>query len=231
MLAKFGHLGVAKQSQSPTYAPIGERHTHKAGGSVNSLSEAVVPLRVNDSTLGASDGANSEVESIRFRMPCAEDGSRITALIAASPPLDVNSAYCNLLQCTDFRETCVLAERGGKLLGWISAYRPPATPDRLFVWQVAVHPDARGEGLAARMLDELIARPAAAGAETLTTTITEDNPASWALFEAFARRHGATLTKSPRFEREAHFAGAHDTEWEACISPLPHIFRQNGANP
>lgn len=156
-------------------------------------------------------------------MPCAEDGHRVTALIASSPPLDVNSAYCNLLQCTDFRETSVLAERGGKLLGWISAYRPPAAPDRLFVWQVAVHPDARGEGLALRMLEALLARPAAAGATMLSTTVTEDNRASWALFEAFARRHGAALTKSPRFKREAHFAGAHDTEWEARIAPLPAI--------
>lgn len=157
-----------------------------------------------------------------LRMPRAEDGPRVTALITASPPLDTNSAYCNLLQCTDFRETCVLAERDGEVVGWISAYRPPTAQERLFVWQVAVDRQARGEGLAARMLDELIARPAAASARTLTTTITQDNDASWALFQAFARRHGATLTKRPRFEREAHFAGAHDTEWEACIA-LPRV--------
>jgi L-2,4-diaminobutyric acid acetyltransferase len=154
-------------------------------------------------------------------MPGAEDGPAISRLIASSPPLDPNSAYCNLLQCTDFRETCVVAERRGELLGWISAYRPPVAPDRLFVWQVAVHSAARGEGLAFRMLSALIARPAAAGATMLTTTITEDNQASWGLFEAFARRHGAILTRSPRFEQDAHFAGAHAAEWEARISPLP----------
>ena len=154
-------------------------------------------------------------------MPRATDGPRVSRLIASSPPLDVNSAYCNLLQCTDFRETCVLAERGSELLGWISGYRPPASPEQLFVWQVAVDPAARGEGLAGRMLDELLARPAVAGAVMLTTTVTEDNEASWALFQAFARRHGATLTRSRRFERETHFAGAHKTEWEARISPLP----------
>jgi L-2,4-diaminobutyric acid acetyltransferase len=145
----------------------------------------------------------------------------VSELIASSPPLDVNSAYCNLLQCTDFGETCVLAGRDGELLGWISAYRPPAAPERLFVWQVAVARAARGEGLALKMLDALLARPAAAGASVLTTTITEDNAASWALFEAFARRHGARLERASRFEREAHFAGAHDTEWEARIAPLP----------
>lgn len=147
----------------------------------------------------------------------------MTALIAASPPLDVNSAYCNLLQCTDFAGTCVLAEREGRPVGWVSAYRPPATPECLFIWQVAVAAEARGEGLAGKMLDALLARPAAAGATALTTTITPDNAASWALFEAFARRHGARLERAPRFERDAHFAGAHETEWQARIAPLPTL--------
>jgi L-2,4-diaminobutyric acid acetyltransferase len=158
-----------------------------------------------------------------FRKPNGKDGPRISRLIAASPPLDVNSAYCNLLQCTDFRDTCVLAERGGSLIGWVSAYRPPSSPEAIFVWQVAVDPAARGEGLGLRMLDALLARPAVAGAEALTTTITADNGASWALFEAFARRHGAAIQRSPRFERDAHFDGAHETEWQARIAPLPTI--------
>lgn len=169
----------------------------------------------------AATNATAARGAVCLRLPVPADGPRVAALIAASPPLDTNSVYCNLLQCSDFADTCVLAERGGTLVGWISAYRPPAAPERLFVWQVAVADSARGEGLAARMLDALIARPAAAGAEALTTTITADNAASWALFEAFARRHGATLTRRPRFECQTHFAGEHDTEWEARIAPLP----------
>lgn len=154
-------------------------------------------------------------------MPNATDGPAVSRLIAACPPLDVNSAYCNLLQCTDFAETCVLAERAGRIVGWISAYRPPASPECLFVWQVAVADEARGDGLARRMLDELVSRPAAAGAVALTTTITASNVASWSLFEGFARRHGARLERTPRFERDTHFAGARETEWQARISPLP----------
>lgn len=156
-----------------------------------------------------------------LRTPRTDDGPKVTALIAACPPLDVNSAYCNLLQCSDFAETCIVAERDGEILGWISGYRPPAAPERYFVWQVAVSAAARGEGLALKMLQALMERPALAGATTLTTTITADNAASWGLFNGFARRIGATLEKAPRFEREAHFAGAHDTEWEARIAPLP----------
>ncbi len=168
----------------------------------------------------ASLDTNTEIE---FRKPQAGDGPAVSQLVAACAPLDENSAYCNLLQCSDFADTCVIAEREGALLGWISAYRNPAEADCLFVWQVAVAPAGRGQGLAGRMLDEIVARPAAAGCTALTTTITEDNEASWALFEAFARRHGAHLERSPRFERERHFAGAHDTEWEARIAPLPNL--------
>jgi len=73
------------------------------------------------------------------------------------------------------------------------------------------------------MLDELLRRPATRGAEVLTTTITADNRASWALFDGFARHLGAALVKRPFFTREDHFAGEHDTEWLVTISPLPTI--------
>jgi L-2,4-diaminobutyric acid acetyltransferase len=169
----------------------------------------------------AADSVSETREALTMRQPVATDGPRVTRLIGQCAPLDTNSAYCNLLQCTDFAATSILAERDSELLGWISAYRPPSDPECLFVWQVAVSSKARGIGLAGRMLDALLQRPAVAGATALTTTITADNAASWALFEAFARRHGATLTRTPRFEREEHFGGAHDTEWQARIAPLP----------
>jgi L-2,4-diaminobutyric acid acetyltransferase len=171
-----------------------------------------------------ADRLSSQIQPGRhatLRHPVPQDGPRITRLIAECPPLDRNSPYCNLLQCSDFAETCVVAELDGAVVGWISAYRPPARSDHLFVWQVAVSDKARGTGLAGRMLDSLLTLPAARGATALVTTITQDNPASWALFEAFARRHAAQLDRAPRFERDAHFGGAHETEWEARIAPLP----------
>ncbi len=151
----------------------------------------------------------------------ATDGPAITALIAACPPLDGNSAYCNLLQCSDFADTCIVAEHAGAIVGWVSGYRSPAARENFFIWQVAVAPDARGQGLAQRMIDALLARPAAASAVYLTTTITNDNRASWALFEGLARVWQAPFTKSVRFDQDIHFAGAHATEWQVRIGPLP----------
>jgi L-2,4-diaminobutyric acid acetyltransferase len=165
---------------------------------------------------------------LSFRAPRAEVGPAITALIADCPPLDTNSAYCILLQCTHFADTCVVAERAGVLAGWASAYRPPSAPDQLFVWQIAVHRAARGAGLGTQLLEALLARPGAKGATGLLTTITAPNAASWALFDAFARRCGGPMHRRPIFDRDAHFAGAHDTEHLVSIAlPAPRLPKEN----
>lgn len=164
-------------------------------------------------------GAVPVSPQIILRKPMATDGSRVTSLIAHCPPLDTNSAYCNLLQCTHFAGTCVLAERDGEIIGWISGYRPPNTPEQLFVWQLAVSSSARGEGLAINMLSALLQRCETRGVSQLITTITPGNKGSWAVFHALARRYDARLTHHTHFERDAHFAGRHDTEHLVSIIP------------
>lgn len=159
--------------------------------------------------------------SHRFREPAATDGPAVTALIAACPPLDANSAYCNLLQCTDFAGTCLVAERGGDIVGWISGYRVPERPADLFVWQVAVAAAARGQGLGGRMLDALLSRPTLGDVTHVVTTVTVENTPSRAMFSGFARRHGAPITEMPRFDKRAHFADAHASEWQLRIGPIP----------
>lgn len=114
----------------------------------------------------------------------------------------------------------MIAERGGRIVGWVSGHRPPSDPEAFFVWQVAVAAEARGQGLAGRMIRMLLARPEQRGVARLITTVTHDNAASWALFRGLAREWGAGLEQEPLFERDAHFAGAHDTEFQASIGPL-----------
>ena len=156
-----------------------------------------------------------------MRLPTAIDGPSVTKLIASCPPLDANSAYCNLLQCTHFASSCIIAERAEHVIGWVSGYRPPSEPECFFIWQVAVAPAARGQRLAGRMIEALLERPSSAGITHLITTVTKDNKASWALFEGLASRWRTKLTKSAHFHQETHFAGAHATEWLARIGPLP----------
>lgn len=168
-----------------------------------------------------NDSASRQTDDLRLRKPEPTDGTAVWQLIADCPPLDQNSVYCNLLQCSDFADTCIVAERDGDLVGWISGYRPPAEPETLFIWQVAVHKKARGLGLAGRMLTGLLDRPDCDGVEQLKTTITPDNDGSFALFRSFAKRVDAPFRESKGFEKDRHFDGLHDSERLITIGPIP----------
>lgn len=164
----------------------------------------------------------SDGRRIILRKPNAKDGVAIWELIRACKPLDENSIYCNLVQADHFRDTCVLAECDGEIMGWMSGHLLPAEPETLFIWQAAVSEKARGAGLARRMLAELIDRT---GARQIKTTITKDNDASWALFTRFAKARDAALESEAYFERDAHFGGRHATEYLVTITfakAVPH---------
>lgn len=132
--------------------------------------------------------------------------------------------YCNLLQCTHFANTSVAAVQvdntDEKLVGFISAYLIPEREDTLFIWQVAVDECARGTGLAGNMLKHILDRSECSHVTHLETTITESNKASWALFKSLATKLETGLEKSVMFDRDAHLAGEHDTEFLARIGPF-----------
>jgi L-2,4-diaminobutyric acid acetyltransferase len=162
-------------------------------------------------------------QAVTYRRPRKADGARIWALIKSIEALDDNSMYCNLLQCSHFAGTCALAEMDGKPVGWISGYLPPERPDTLFVWQVAVHPDARGRGNAKRLVRELLKREGCERVRHIHSTITRDNAASWALFRAIADDLDAPMVDDAHFEREAHFGGQHPTEHLVEIGPFDRV--------
>lgn len=163
----------------------------------------------------------SHTASVLLRKPEATDGPALHRLVQACPPLDENSVYCNLLQCTHFADTSVVGETDGELVCAISGYLVPGREDVLFVWQVAVAETARGKGVARQMLEHILDRPECANVRYLETTVTDSNQGSWALFEGFARRADARLQRRPLFKQHVHFAGKHETEILARIGPLP----------
>jgi len=159
-----------------------------------------------------SDYQPLSISEIILREPVAEDGFAVNQLIKRCPPLDGNSVYCNLLQCTHFADTCVVAEEQQQLIGFTSAYLLPRQPDTLFFWQIAVSQNARGQGLARRMLLELLGRPQCQQITRLETSINPDNTASWSLFMNLAKDLEAVCSESVMFDTEKHFAGHHPEE-------------------
>ncbi|WP_233144526.1 diaminobutyrate acetyltransferase [Methyloprofundus sedimenti] len=157
---------------------------------------------------------------IDLRQPLPEDGSQAFKLISQCPPLDTNSLYCNLLQCSHFSCTSVAAVAQDEVVGFISAYVVPDRPNTLFVWQVAVGTQARGQGLATRMLQHILDRPLCNDIRYLETTITESNQASWALFNGLSSKLNTELHSSVMFDRKQHLDNAHDTEMLVKIGPF-----------
>lgn len=157
---------------------------------------------------------------IELMQPTAEVGAAVHKLISECPPLDANSMYCNLLQSSHFAETAVAAYLENELVGFISGYRIPQRPETLFVWQVAVGEQARGQGLAGRMLKAILSREKNRDIKRIETTITPGNKASWALFESLARKLDTEISSSVMFDRQQHFADQHDTEMLVKVGPF-----------
>ncbi|WP_250459131.1 diaminobutyrate acetyltransferase [Microbulbifer litoralis] len=187
-------------------------------GSSESKTEESPEEKVTARRGEANERANNR-EAL-LRRPVSEDGANVHRLISRCPPLDENSIYCNLLQASHFADTSVCAEVDGELAGFVSGYLVPERPDTLFVWQVAVAEAGRGQGLAGRMIREILRRPACAQVRYLETTITPDNEASWALFRGLARKLGTSIAESVMFDRERHFQGHHDSEMLLRIGPF-----------
>src|SRR5690606_8909841 len=158
--------------------------------------------------------------SVVYRKPSQGEGKDVHDLVSDCRPLDLNSSYAYMILCAHFADTCVVAEEHGSVVGFISAYRKPADPDVLFVWQVAVSSRVRGRGVASRMLHELLARVGSSNVAAIETTISPDNRASWALFESFAKRLGAAMTRETFFQEEDFGDEKHEAETLLRVGPI-----------
>ena len=160
------------------------------------------------------------MSQMELRKPEAADGIAFHALLQHCPPLEVNSVYCNLLQCTHFADTAVAATSDDELVGFVSAYIPPREPNVLFLWQVAVAEAHRGKGLARHMLSELLAREECATVQFIDVTITPDNDTAWRMFRQFAYDRAIPTEEFILFDGRVHFAGEHKDEHLLRMGPF-----------
>lgn len=154
--------------------------------------------------------------NVTLRSPSLEDGAAITQLVKQSQTLDINSSYLYFLLASHFSQTCAVAECEGELVGFVTAYRLPQQADCLFVWQIAVSPLCRAQGLASKLLSFLASQPWFASIRQVQCTISPHNRASNRLFEKFAARLGASIKVEP-FLTPAHLGDSHDAEPLVCL--------------
>lgn len=159
-------------------------------------------------------------DTTTLRAPSAADGGDMWRLVRDSGVLDLNSPYCYLMVAKRFAQTSVVAEEGGRLVGFVAGFRPPDTPGALFVWQIGVDASQRGQGLGTRMLHWLIERTRPLGVTHLEATVTPSNTASQRLFHGVARDHGTECRKTPWLEVDDFPEAGHEPEALLRIGPL-----------
>jgi L-2,4-diaminobutyric acid acetyltransferase len=156
--------------------------------------------------------------TVLLRHPTRDDAPAACAIVRESEVLDPNSPYAYVATFEHFGSTCAVAESNGVVVAFVSAYRLPARPDVLFVWQVGVRAEARGCGLATSMLLWLLSdtggRP-----RMLETTVTPSNTASRRLFLGLARHLRAACVVEAGFPPELLGAG-HEPEELFRIGPI-----------
>ena len=124
-----------------------------------------------------------ESDALVFRVPTEEDGKEIWQLIKETGILDLNSSYSYLMWTKYFDETSIVVETDEqRIIGFISGFISPKSPDTLFIWQVAVDDSQRGKGIASRMLQSILHRDACRNVRCLEATVSPSNKASDALF-------------------------------------------------
>lgn len=150
-------------------------------------------------------------------VPCqGSDGAALWQMAKDGGNLELNTPYCYLMMAELFGQTTLVAQNGQGPAGFVMAFPPPERPDTVFVWQIGVSPQARGQGLATKLLQALMQR---SGAAYLEASVTPSNQASLALFRGAARRWGADCQEGT-FLAAAQFPHPHEDELLLRIGPV-----------
>lgn len=159
-------------------------------------------------------------EELLFRTPTEEDGKEVWQLIKNTGVLDLNSSYSYLMWSKFFDETSVVVEVENQIVGFISGFIQPNSPETLFIWQVAVDESARGKGLASRMLHAILHRDACRNIRCLEATVSPSNEASQALFRKLARDLNTVCEESKFFTANQFPGSGHEDEDLFKIGPF-----------
>lgn len=157
-----------------------------------------------------------------FRKPNKDDGAKVWQLIKDTGNLDLNSSYSYLLWCEVFSDTSIVVVRKDtqKIVGFISGFIHPDQIDTLFIWQVAVSASERGNGLATKMLLQLLDRDYCEKVEYVEATVSPSNTPSKRLFLGLARKFDTNWKICDYFKAEDFPQTGHEDELLYKIGPI-----------
>ena len=159
--------------------------------------------------------------TITIRRPQLEygDGGAMWRVARESGVLEENAEYTYHMFTHYFSEASIVAEKDGEVVGFIAGFRPPDHPDTAFVWQIAVAPAARGEGLARLMIHGVL-RGLAPGVRYLEATVSPSNEPSQRTFHGIARDLDAPCSEEILFPGDRFHGPSHEDEVLFRIGPI-----------
>jgi L-2,4-diaminobutyric acid acetyltransferase len=154
----------------------------------------------------------------KIRNVVLDDIREVYNLLTANRPyVGLNSKYTYFLLAKDFSNTCVVAEHGGKIVGFSSGYMSPVRSDTFFSWEAVVHKDYRGNQLQKRMLLHQIW---ITGAKYFEGTVNPSNEASKRSFLGLARMLGTNCEEKVMFSEEDFENDGHEAEILFRVGPI-----------
>jgi len=142
-------------------------------------------------------------------------------IVKESKVLDVNSSYSYLMWSKYFNKTSIIAEsEDNEVIGFVSGFIQPDSPDTLFVWQVAVAKNHRSKGLATKLIEQLLNQLEKEKVNYLEATVTPSNIPSSNLFKGIAKKNNTNCTIFECFSEDQFPDPSHEPEMTYRIGPL-----------
>lgn len=158
---------------------------------------------------------NSKITLIK---PVKNHFNDVFNLVLDSKVLDVNSEYLYLLQTIHFPDTCSVALDNEKVVGFVSGYIIPNEKNKLFIWQVAVDSNYRGQNIALKLIDFII-KNNENSIEFVNTTVSPSNNSSIRVFQKLANSYNCPINHIDCFKAN-DFINSHEDEVLYEIGPI-----------
>ncbi len=135
-------------------------------------------------------------DEIHLRPTTIEDGLAVYNLVSSCPEIPSKPAISYYSLCSDFSHTSIVAEIGGRIIGFVGGYRPPEREDTLVVTVVTVEESVRKMGLASEMLSDLLSRLSTVGVINLEVIAPKADKAIIAVIEGYAEKNSRECESS-----------------------------------
>jgi len=166
-----------------------------------------------------------EAASVQFRTAEEDEFLALQGFVSGCPPLEAYPQHVYRILLRHFGTCTFVAEREGRILGFVMGLASHRRPGTYFLWQIGVAPDQQGTGLGKRLLRHIEAELVELGLERIDVTIDPLNDPSRRLFEAAGYNNasgaeGATVVVNGQLAAADFYrSGRHFMVYEKTLAP------------